>query len=50
MTLAGLLAMLKAMERKQPEEVTPVLKEVVRAAETVDAGYLRKQAVASIKD
>ncbi|SNB78117.1 hypothetical protein SAMN06265338_10962 [Rhodoblastus acidophilus] len=47
---AALLAMLKAMEKKQPEEVAPVLKEVVRAADTVDTGYLRKQAVASIEE
>jgi hypothetical protein len=47
---APLLTMLKAMEKKQPVAVAPVLKEVVRAAETVDTGYLRKQAVASIED
>lgn len=47
---AALLSMLKAMEKKQPAAVAPVLKEVVRAAETVDTGYLRKQAVASIEE
>lgn len=46
----ALLAMLEAMSKKQPDDVAPVLKKVVRAAETVDTGYLRNQAVTSLEE
>ena len=45
-----LLTMLEAMSKKQPDNIAPVLKKVVRAAETVDTGYLRNQAMASLEE
>ena len=48
----GLLAMLKESRRTrgQPKEVAAALKEVVKAAETVDTGPVREQALAAIND
>lgn len=44
-----LLATVKTMsQQEQPKETLPLLKEVVRAAETADTGYLRKDALAAI--
>jgi hypothetical protein len=45
-----LLELLKTMRGRQPKEAEPILGEVVRAAETVDVGYLRKDALAAIED
>jgi hypothetical protein len=45
-----LLAMLKWAEKNQDTETTPVLREVVDAAETMDTMRLRKMALATIED
>ncbi len=45
-----LLTMLKWAERNQDKETTPILREVVDAAETMDAARLRKMALATIED
>lgn len=45
-----LMTLLKAEQPKATKEQAPVLTEVVHAAETVDTGYLRKSALASIDD
>ena len=45
----ALLSMVKVMSEKQPEDIAPVLKEVVRAAETADTAYLPKDALAALE-
>jgi hypothetical protein len=45
-----LLALLKEMARYQPEEVAPILAEVVRSAEANDAATIRKAQLAAIED
>jgi hypothetical protein len=45
-----ILAMLKDMARYQPEEIAPVLADVIRAAEANDAGSIRKVQLAAIED
>lgn len=48
---ADLLARLKWAETQpQPEGVKPVLKEIIEAAETVETGKLRNEALAAIED
>jgi hypothetical protein len=49
---AGLLAMLKQSQtaRGQPKEIATPLKEVVEAAETVDTGPIRQQALTAINE
>ena len=44
------MAMLKRVSPQQPSEVRTVLKDVIEAAETMDATRVRKQAMASIED
>ena len=45
-----LLSMLKWAERNQDTETTPILREVVDSAETMDTMRLRKMALATIED
>ncbi|MCC6890664.1 MAG: hypothetical protein IT536_19240 [Hyphomicrobiales bacterium] len=45
-----LLGMLKTAEQQQPKPVASVLREVINAAETVETGRLRKEAMASIEE
>ena len=45
-----LLAMLKRAAKHQPEKVTPILKDVIEAAETVDTTRVRKEALAAISE
>jgi hypothetical protein len=47
---AELLAMLKRGLDRQPEDVQPILKEVIEAAETMEIAHIRKTALASIED
>jgi hypothetical protein len=47
---AELLSMLKWMSKHQAKAVTPVLNEVIEAAETMDTTRVRKEALASIED
>jgi hypothetical protein len=48
---ADLLARMKWAETQpQPENVKPVLKEIVEAAETVETGKMRNEALAAIED
>jgi hypothetical protein len=47
---ADLLAMLKRASRHQRKEVTPMLAAVIEAAETVETGRLRKEALAAIEE
>ena len=45
----GLLEVLRGAQPKQPEEVRPILAEVIEAAETVDTVRVRKEALAAIE-
>jgi hypothetical protein len=45
-----LLAMLQAMRADQPKAVQPVLAEVIEAAETVETGKVRKEALAALEE
>jgi hypothetical protein len=45
-----LLAMLKRAAKHQPEKVTPILKDVIESAETVDTTRVRKEALAAIAE
>ncbi len=45
-----LLAMLKTVLAQQPKEVAPVLRDVIEAAETVDAARIRREALAAIDE
>lgn len=45
-----ILALLKDMARYQPEEVAPILAEVIRSAEANDAATIRKAQLAAIED
>ena len=47
---ARLLAMLKRAAPHQPKEVAPLLTEVVDAAETMEIGRIRKEALAAIEE
>jgi len=47
---AKLLAMLRRVSPHQPEPVAPVLREVIEAAETVDTGRIRKEALAAVEE
>src|SRR5262249_36544650 len=47
---AGLLATLKRALPNEPRETAVVLKEVIEAAETMDATRLRKEALAAIEE
>lgn len=46
----ALLAMLKASAEHQSKEVTPVLRDVIHAAETVDSARIRKDALAAMDE
>ncbi|MGA2944921.1 MAG: hypothetical protein ABSE50_23090 [Xanthobacteraceae bacterium] len=45
-----LLSMLKWAEKHQPENVSPVLKDVIETAETVDTVRMRKESLAAIDE
>ncbi len=45
-----LLAMLKRANNHQPKSITPLLSEVIEAAETMDAARVRKEELAAIED
>jgi hypothetical protein len=45
-----LLAMLKRASRHQPKEVLPILNEVIEAAQTLESGRIRQQALAAIDE
>ncbi len=45
-----LLAMLRAAEKKQPDDVKPVLKDVIETAETVDTVHMRQESLAAIEE
>jgi hypothetical protein len=47
---AGLLALLRADVKTEPEKIKPVLNEVIDAAESVETTRLRKDALASIEE
>jgi hypothetical protein len=47
---AELLAMLRREVPRQPEDVQPILKEVVEAVDTMEITHLRKAALAAIDD
>jgi hypothetical protein len=47
---AKLLAMLQAARTTQPKAVQPVLAEVIDAAETVETGKFRKDALAALEE
>ena len=47
---ADLLAMLKRGVDRQPDNVQPILQEVIEAAETMEIAHIRKDALASIED
>jgi hypothetical protein len=47
---AQLLEHLKSLAPYQPPEVTPILKDVIEAAETVDSARVRREALASIEE
>ncbi len=45
-----LLAMLQAAEKKQPDDIKPVLKDVIETAETVDTVHMRQESLAAIQE
>jgi hypothetical protein len=45
-----LLAMLRAAEKNQPDDVKPVLKDVIETAETVDTVHMRQESLAAIEE
>jgi len=45
-----LLAMLKRASSHQPKEVTPILNEVIEAAETLETSRIRREALAAIEE
>ncbi len=45
-----LLAMLQAAEKKQPEDIKPVLHDVIETAETVDTVHMRQESLAAIEE
>jgi hypothetical protein len=47
---ADILALMKSELPRQPEEVKPILTEVIDNAETVETSQLRKEALAAIED
>ena len=47
---ARLLGLSKTMSPRQRKEIATALSEVIRAADTVDTGYLRKNALATIDE
>ncbi len=47
---AELLGLLKRISANQSKEVTPILKEVIEAAETVDTGRIGKDALAAVEE
>jgi hypothetical protein len=46
----ALLALLKNSAKQQPKEATSILNEVIEAAETVETGRLRKDALAAVDE
>ena len=47
---ADLLAMLKWAAKSQPEDIAPVLKDVIETAETVDTVHMRQESLAAIEE
>jgi hypothetical protein len=47
---AGLLAMLRREVPRQSADIQPILNEVIKAADTMELGHLRKAALAAIED
>jgi hypothetical protein len=47
---AELLAMLKREVRHEPEEIRPILTEVIESVDTMEIGHLRKEALAAIEE
>ena len=45
-----LLAMLQGAEEKQPDDIKPVLKDVIETAETVDTVHMRQELLAAIEE
>jgi hypothetical protein len=45
-----LLAMLQTAEKKQPDDIKPVLKDVIETAETVDTVHMRQESLAAIEE
>ncbi|HEX3939651.1 MAG TPA: hypothetical protein VHX43_19295 [Xanthobacteraceae bacterium] len=45
-----LLAMLQAAEKKQPDDIKPVLHDVIETAETVDTVHMRQESLAAIAE
>ena len=45
-----LLAMLQTAEKKQPDDIKPVLKDVIETAETVDTVHMRQELLAAIEE
>ena len=45
-----LLAMLQEAESRQPDDVKPVLKDVIETAETVDTVHMRQESLAAIQE
>ncbi len=45
-----LLAMMRREAPRQPEEVRPILNEIIEAVDTMEITYLRKEALAAIED
>jgi len=45
-----LLAMLQAAEKKQPDDIKPVLQDVIETAETVDTVHMRQESLAAIQE
>ncbi len=45
-----LLTMLQTAEKKQPDDIKPVLKDVIETAETVDTVHMRQESLAAIEE
>jgi hypothetical protein len=45
-----LLTMLQAAEKKQPDDIKPVLHDVIETAETVDTVHMRQESLAAIEE
>src|ERR1700716_367489 len=45
-----LLAMLRGEVAREPEDVKPILKEIIESVDTMEIGHLRKEALAAIDE
>jgi hypothetical protein len=45
-----LLELLKRLDQRQPDDVQPILREVIEAAEIADTGRIRKEALAAVDE